>query len=85
MADGCGMQGRLLNENMDMGGKDCSRFDDYGTGEVVSSSKRTLMEVDNCDLPNKRRVVAHNSQENFSMVGCLPASPRAMNLLCWNC
>ena len=34
--------------------------DGGSTGEVCSFSKRTHMEVDCCDLPNKRRVVSHN-------------------------
>lgn len=38
------------------------------TGEVCFFSKRTHMEVDWCDLPNKRRVISHNRKENFSVV-----------------
>ena len=37
-------------------------------GDVVSLSKHSFMEVDNGDVPNKRRLVAHNSQVTYSMV-----------------
>lgn len=37
------------------------------SSEVCSFSKRTHMEVDCCDLPNKRMVVSHNN-ENFLVV-----------------
>ena len=42
--------------------------EECNTGEVVLSSKRTMMEVDNCEVPKKRKLVAQNNQINSSMV-----------------
>ena len=48
--------------------------DDRAKTEATGDSKRSFMEIDDCDLPNKRRLVAHDSQKNFSMVeaACQP-------------
>ena len=45
-----------------------------------------MMEVDNCEVPKKRKVGAQNNQKFFfNGGGCGAAPPKAMNLLCWNC
>ena len=48
--------------------------DDRAKTEATGDSKRSFMEIDDCDLPNKRRLVDHDSQKNFSMVeaACQP-------------
>lgn len=42
--------------------------EDCSTGEVVLSFKRTMMEVDNCEVPKKRKLVAQNNQKKSLMV-----------------
>ena len=42
--------------------------------EATGTSKRSFMEIDDCELPNKRRLVDHESKINISMVevACQP-------------
>ena len=42
--------------------------------EATGTSKRSFMEIDDCELPNKRRLVDHDSKINISMVevACQP-------------
>ena len=42
--------------------------DECSIGEVILSSKRTMMEVDNNEVPKKRKMVGENNQKFSSMV-----------------
>ena len=48
--------------------------DDRAKTGATGDFKRSFMEIDDCDLPNKRRLVDHDSQKKFSMVeaACQP-------------
>ena len=48
--------------------------DAQAKAEAAGTSKRSFMEIDNCELPNKRRLVDHVSQKKISMVevACQP-------------
>ena len=66
---GCACKGRSLMRTWTRVAKVAQSSDEFSKGEVVLSSKRTLMEVDNCEDPKKKReLVAQNNQNNSSIV-----------------
>ena len=48
--------------------------DDRAKADAAGAIKCTFMEIDDWELPSKRRLVAHDSQKKFSMVeaACQP-------------
>ena len=69
-----GKEGHAKNRTWTRVARFAQKGDAQAKAKVAGTSKCSFMEIDDCELPNKKRLVAHDSQKKFSMVeaACQP-------------